>query len=674
MTAILRISVVILCLLFAVPVYSADYYLRDCDGDSSCGTGAGTSWSNPFDTSAAAETAIQTAGRSATGDTLWVADGAYGATTWNVPTSGTARITIKKATAASHGTETGWDNAYGNGQAVFTGIQSFRTPYWTFDGVDRTTTTSGHGIKLIGPVGANTIALDVYGTAGSMEFRYLEITSPNVPLTYDCVRTATCTTSGLYLRDGANNILFEYGYVHDLALPLMVLGNDDVIYRHNYVQRNESTTTGDPEPVTHSEFASVSFGVSSNLQIYSNTFEDIEGTAIVAIMNAAHLTGLWFFNNVAFYTPTASPQTGLSNGVVRCTNTSTECHDFSIYNNTFVDIPMTSRVSYSTAAAALSNWIVKNNLWFCSDSCGSANNDVNAQITYDDNWYGGITFTAAENGAINGGSEDPFTNAATYDFTLKEGAGPVGVGSDLALVTPFSVYGTADYAGNVRSAPWDIGAYKYGEAAPDTTPPTIASATINTAGDTLTLVFSEVVTVNTSTGFTLEMSGGAAGLTYTSGSGTNTLVYSITGRNIDDDETGTLDYATVANGIEDAAGNDLASTGESDIAVTNNSTCSPSATTYTVTIQSSGNCIVSPLQNKIIVSGETASYTCAASGNSGCAAWTGTCGGSGTTSFTSSAVTGNCTVIQSCYKISPDVTIGTGAAVTIGSGANGTLY
>jgi hypothetical protein len=254
---ILRISLVVICLLISMPVYAADYYLRDCDGDASCGTGAGTSWANPFDTSAAAETAIQTAGRSATGDTLWVADGAYGATTWNVPTNGNGRITIKKATIASHGTETGWDNAYGNGQAVFTGVQSFRTPYWTVDGAGRTNATSGHGIKFVGTAGANTNAIDIYGTAGSMEFRYLEVTSPNVPLTYDCVRLATCTRAGMYLRDGANNILVEYSYVHDIACPLMVLGNDDVVYKNNYVQRNESTTTGDPEPVTHSEFASV---------------------------------------------------------------------------------------------------------------------------------------------------------------------------------------------------------------------------------------------------------------------------------------------------------------------------------------------------------------------------------------------------------------------------------
>lgn len=286
--------------------------------------------------------------------------------------------------------------------------------------------------------------------------------------------------------------------------------------------------------------------------------------------------------------------------------------------------------------------------------------------------YGSKTgFAGAETHGVNGG--DPkftsYTGTTKASFAIAEGSALIDKGVDLSSVWTSPL----DTAGTPRSGTWDIGAYQYGGTA-DTTPPTITSATINVGGDTLTLVFDEVVTVNTSTGFTLGMSGGAAGLTYTSGSGTNTIVYAITGRNIDTAETGTLDYVTVANGIEDASGNDLASTGETDVAVTNNSTYSPSATTYIVTVQSSGDCTVSPLTNQVIVSGETASYTCAANGNSGCAAWTGTCGGTGTTSFTSSAVTGNCTVIQGCYKISPDIAIGSGAAVTLGSGAVGTLY
>jgi hypothetical protein len=71
------------------------------------------------------------------------------------------------------------------------------------------------------------------------------------------------------------------------------------------------------------------------------------------------------------------------------------------------------------------------------------------------------------------------------------------------------------------------------------TAPTLSTATINSAGTSLTLVFSEAV--NGNTGVTINPSGGSAGLTYSSGSGSTTLVYTI-GRTILSSETVTLDY------------------------------------------------------------------------------------------------------------------------------------
>lgn len=401
-----------------------------------------------------------------------------------------------------------------------------------------------------------------------------------------------------------------YIYVTDYTTPLL-------IYNNLFAPTDGTYNNGWIDAHTYG---------TGTIEIYNNTFSGLVKKSIGGTGVYLAGTGSWTatFKNNIFKT--------LYIGVYDPTSDSTITSD----NNIFYDLNTVGRTG-SAWYSSLSSW-----QGYLGGGCPSATgNDCNSVTT------------------------DP-KFVSSSDFSLQSDSPAIDAGDDL------SASFTTDILGSTRST-FDIGAYEYGGAA-DTTPPTITSATINTDGDTLTLVFDEVVTVNTSTGFTLGMSGGAAGLTYTSGSGTNTLVYAITGRNIDDDETGTLDYATVANGIEDAAGNDLASTGETDEAVTNNSTYSPSATTYIVTVQSSGNCGVSPLSNKVIVSGQTASYTCTASGNSGCAAWTGTCGGTGTTSFTSSAITSDCTVIQGCYKIAPDVAIGSGAAVTLGSGAVGTLY
>jgi hypothetical protein len=107
---------------------------------------------------------------------------------------------------------------------------------------------------------------------------------------------------------------------------------------------------------------------------------------------------------------------------------------------------------------------------------------------------------------------------------------------------------------------------------PDSTPPTITSATINTAGTQLTLNFDETVNANTANGLTLSApAGGAVTVTgVASGSGTASVVFSLS-RVIGIGETVTRTYVQPGNGIEDtAAGNDMANF--TTQGVTNNST------------------------------------------------------------------------------------------------------
>lgn len=125
----------------------------------------------------------------------------------------------------------------------------------------------------------------------------------------------------------------------------------------------------------------------------------------------------------------------------------------------------------------------------------------------------------------------------------------------------------------------------------DTTAPTLISATIAANGTSLSLVFNEAVTVNTNTGFVLTATGSPS-LTYASGTGTATLVYTI-GAAVAQSESGiTLAYTTGADYIEDAAGNDLDSF--SDASVTNNSTQNtPPTVELTVTKTGTGCTITS---------------------------------------------------------------------------------
>jgi 3',5'-cyclic AMP phosphodiesterase CpdA len=108
-------------------------------------------------------------------------------------------------------------------------------------------------------------------------------------------------------------------------------------------------------------------------------------------------------------------------------------------------------------------------------------------------------------------------------------------------------------------------------AARDVTPPTVTARSIDLTGTELTMTLSEAVSFGAggNTGFAITPSGGAATLTYASGSGTNTLVYDIS-RPILLGETATLDYTQPGSGVVDTTQNPLATF--SGASVTNNST------------------------------------------------------------------------------------------------------
>jgi hypothetical protein len=109
-----------------------------------------------------------------------------------------------------------------------------------------------------------------------------------------------------------------------------------------------------------------------------------------------------------------------------------------------------------------------------------------------------------------------------------------------------------------------------GTSDPDTTPPTVTSRVIPSAGTTFVMGFNESVTFAGAVPTLTGCSGGATTLTYASGSGGTSLTFNVS-RTVLGAETGCVNsYTQPGNGIEDLAGNDLASF--SNQAVTNNST------------------------------------------------------------------------------------------------------
>jgi hypothetical protein len=163
----------------------------------------------------------------------------------------------------------------------------------------------------------------------------------------------------------------------------------------------------------------------------------------------------------------------------------------------------------------------------------------------------------------------------------------IGQGANLSGVFNYD----RDAAIRAGSGAWDIGPYAF--VAGDSTAPTLSSATIPAAGNVLNLVFSEIVTFGAggNGGWTFTMSGGAVTATYSSGSGSSALVYSLSRTvGIGETKTAGLAYAQPGNGVEDASGNDLATI--SGNTVVNNSTADITVPTLSsATIPSAGNVI-----------------------------------------------------------------------------------
>ena len=105
------------------------------------------------------------------GATYYIADGSYSNNTFNTSASGTTLITVRKATQADHGTNTGWSSGYGDGQAIFSGSLQFTSPYWLFDGQS----WAGFKLNCTSTPGSADSGGSVYISANNVTIKYLHL-------------------------------------------------------------------------------------------------------------------------------------------------------------------------------------------------------------------------------------------------------------------------------------------------------------------------------------------------------------------------------------------------------------------------------------------------------------------------------------------------------------------
>ena len=468
-------TVLVLFVLFCLASSSA-FAAYHAVTPSGAGAKTGADWNNSY------------AGLPATltrGDVYCLADGSYGKYTFTTAASGTTTIEVRKAQASvSDGCTAlaGWNGStMGSSQAVFSngnGTLNINAPFFILNG-NGTSTSAGCG----GGPGAT-------------------VTS-NPPTPSDCgikIDNSGCT-SGCYAPIGAGQPNLTISYV-EIVGDSTVSADDDMevfspggtgpttwthIYGHNagcvYFQDGLANWTvsksyfwgtevkGVLSDGCHGQF-SFDDGADSNSSVSTSVFRDITGTAIWTFANASTTHNNWaFYDNVIWFSsPAASWSPFLSDGILACINSGTNCTNFVLYQNTIINPSASTATGINNENTG--SYIVHNNLWY--DVPGGVAFNVGTGGTYTQSYNSFLNATAScRSGTSNvcdNSASNPFTNWTAGVFTLASDA------SDWNNRTLLSSPYNTDAAGNTFTT--YRGAYQYDAQVPPPSPPTGLAAVV----------------------------------------------------------------------------------------------------------------------------------------------------------------------------------------------------
>jgi len=434
----------LILLALCTVAHGATLYVRS----GAAGNGSGSDWANAYrDLPAMLER----------GMTYLVADGTYGSRTFKTPNDGTKPITIQKATVKAHGTDTGWDGSYGDGQAQWNGYLYFTTDYYIVDGVTGGgpgSWESGFGFAF-DFTGWHLVHLE--GPRHDITFRHCDFESGG--------RTSKSTEDQiLYAIGSPYNLVLSYCWLHDVrGCQLLTRSGHDYLIEYSKFSRN-----GGGGLTSHREAWSGSN--ESNVVLRHCFFEDISNTAFIGLVNGFGEASNWsIYGNVFCHSGDlveADNQISPAVILLKYEKGLTEIvpRNWRIMNNTFANIAGNTGFRFVNVASP-GDVVVRNNLFW--RGIGGAIH-LTAPLDMDYNWYGdnqtpvGVDLdlsAAVAEPHSKAGSGDPFVDYRAKDWRLKD---PLMAGS--LLSTPFDV----DAYGNKRGADgiWDVGAYEFGQAGP----------------------------------------------------------------------------------------------------------------------------------------------------------------------------------------------------------------
>lgn len=430
--------------------HAANHYVLDG------GSGDGSDWDNAWDSLPAALTR---------GDTYYIGDGNYAAHRFNDAESSTTLITIKKATVADHGTETGWDNAYGDGQAVFAEAYNainFTTGYYLFDGRSATTQSDSTTYGFLIVSDDSTSISRMVGLPGQ---GYSSYQIDHVTIQY----TAVVAPGSVYNVN--QNPIYSYAtadklptdlnishcYIGNGVANMLICGWKDSYIQNCYFSGNWSSES------YHGEQISTSVATDSpvaHLTLRNNVFNNSQVYALG--MHKGGNDTLYIYNNV-FIGGTGTALIGTADSGTPNIIAGLQVHHNTCINTAFNHFLMPGNIAAGDTSFAYNNLFIG-----CATPRMTNAGYTAGAVVYDYNAYYGCsgTYTPSANAVYP--AQDP-TNGGTPDYDL---AYAVPVLDQVTLDAIAGITISVDIEDTTRDAIPDAGAYELesgGEAPSDVT-------------------------------------------------------------------------------------------------------------------------------------------------------------------------------------------------------------
>lgn len=217
--------------------------------------------------------------------------------------------------------------------------------------------------------------------------------------------------------------------------------------------------------------------------VYNNVFYRVFMTRVIEITPLSQLNGkqvVRLYNNL-FY------QGGIS--ILTDYETDPLKKEVYIQNNIFVRDGASNSLNIARNNASVLPVVLNNNLYYSNTFSETEKQIIKLNVT------GNLAVAQAAGWELDGDWGNPLlldTDGDYDDANLRigDGSAAIGLGANL------SEFFTTDKDGNARPTVgvWDVGPYVYDATPPlDTTAPTLLSATVNSQGSQLTMVFDEPI-------------------------------------------------------------------------------------------------------------------------------------------------------------------------------------